>query len=459
MLPLTIAEIAAAVGGVIDNADPEAQVTGLCTFDSRTVEQGSLYAALPGARVDGHDFAEQAIRSGATVVLAARPVGVPAIVVSDVLAAYGRLATAIAERIPGLGVVAVTGSVGKTTTKDLLGQLLSALGPTTAPPGNRNSESGMPENVSRLTPESRFLVLEMGARHVGDIAYLTSLVRPQVGIVLNVGSAHLGEFGSRENIAKAKGEIIESLPADGRAVINADDPLVSAMASRTVANVVTFGLAPEATVRGESIVVDEFGRASFTLQAPQGSARVSLRLHGEHLVSNALAAAAAVLHFTDDVALVARVLSSAEPVSGGRMAVSEAPDGITVINDAYNASPVSMIAALKTLKTLAKGRRSVAVLGQMNELGETSSADHAGVGEEVGRIGVDLLVTVGNDDAAQLGETAAQQGINALHVPDRESARELLRDTLIPGDVVLLKGSNGVGLMALGSELAAGLKA
>lgn len=457
MLPLTIAEIAAAVGGVAHDADPRARVTGLCTFDSRAVEAGGLFAALPGARVDGHDFAEQAIAAGATVILAARPIGVPAIVVDDVLAAYGRLATAITGRLPGLGVVAVTGSVGKTTTKDLIGQLLSALGPTTAPPGNRNSESGMPEIVSRVTPDTRFLVLEMGARHIGDIAYLTSLVRPQVGIVLNVGSAHLGEFGSRENIAKAKGEIVEALPADGRAVLNADDPLVAAMRARTVADVITFGRHPEALVRAESVTVDAAGRASFTLRAPQGGAPVSLRLHGEHLVSNALAAAAAALHFTDDVALLAEVLSAAEPVSGGRMAVSEAPGGITVIDDAYNASPVSMVAALKTLKTLAVGRRSVAVLGQMNELGDTSAADHVGVGDVVGEIGVDLLITVGNDDAARLGATAARYGVPSVHVPDRAAAGDVLRDRLASGDVVLLKGSNGVGLMALGAELSAGI--
>jgi UDP-N-acetylmuramoyl-tripeptide--D-alanyl-D-alanine ligase len=453
VLPLTLAEIAAAVDGTLHDADPQTRVTGLCTFDSRSVEPGSLYVALVGARVDGHTFAGQAVDAGATAVLATRPVDVPAIVVDDVLSAYGRLATVIVRRLPELGVVAVTGSVGKTTTKDLLGQVLSRLGPTTAPPGNRNSESGMPENVSRLTPDSRYLVLEMGARHIGDIAYLTTLVRPHVGIVLNVGTAHLGEFGSRENIARAKGELVEALPTDGAAVLNADDPLVAAMANRTNAKVVTFGLGEGATVRAEDVTIDE-GRASFTLVTPQGSARVALRLHGEHLVSNALATAAAVLHFTDDLALVAEALSAAELVSGGRMEVFDTPGGVTVINDAYNASPVSMIAALKSLKTLANGRRTIAVLGQMNELGKTSAADHVGVGEAVGGLGVDLLITVGNDDAAQLGNAAAMHGIPTLHAADRDAATAVLLDRLTPSDVVLLKASNGVGLMALGAELA-----
>ncbi|WP_307798520.1 UDP-N-acetylmuramoyl-tripeptide--D-alanyl-D-alanine ligase [Actinoplanes flavus] len=430
-------------------------MTGLVTFDSRHVEPGSLYVALVGARVDGHTFAAQAMESGAVGVLAARPVGVPAIVVPDVSAAYGRLATFLVQRLPDLAVVGVTGSVGKTTTKDLIGQVLSKLGPTTAPPGNRNSEVGMPENVSRLTPDARFLVLEMGARHVGDIAYLTSVVRPQVGVVLNVGTAHLGEFGSREAIAVAKGELVEALAADGAAVLNSDDPLVAAMASRTAAKVVTFGRGPQAVVRAERITLDVVGRASFTLRTPQGKSAVTLRLHGEHLVPNALAAAAVALHFTDDVALVADALSGAEPVSDGRMQVAEAADGTTVINDAYNASPVSMIAALKALKTIAQDRRTVAVLGQMNELGETSAADHIEVGQAVAELGVDLLVSVGNDDAAQLGEIAAKAGITTVHAVDRDAAGSVLAERVRPGDVVLLKGSNGVGLMSLAPILLA----
>jgi UDP-N-acetylmuramoyl-tripeptide--D-alanyl-D-alanine ligase len=347
VLPLTLAEIAADLAGTVHDGDPQTRVNGLVTFDSRHVEPGGLFVALSGTRVDGHDFVGRAIESGAVGVLAARPVGVPAIVVPDVLAAYGQLATALVRRLPGLGVVGVTGSVGKTTTKDLLGQVLAHLGPTTAPPGNRNSEVGMPENVSRLTKESRYLVLEMGARHVGDIAYLTSVVRPQVGVVLTVGTAHLGEFGSREAIAQAKGELVEALPEDGTAVLNADDPLVAAMAHRTFARVVTFGRSPYAEVQAQAISVDAHGRPAFALVTPQGSARVTLRLVGEHLVSNALAAAAAALHFTDDLALVADALSSAEAVSEGRMQVSESPSGVTVINDAYNASPVSMVAALR----------------------------------------------------------------------------------------------------------------
>ncbi|MBL7261360.1 UDP-N-acetylmuramoyl-tripeptide--D-alanyl-D-alanine ligase [Actinoplanes sp. LDG1-01] len=454
---MTLAELAADVSGTLHDGSSDTLVTGLVTFDSRHVELGSLFVALAGARVDGHDFADQAIEAGAVAVLAARPLGVPAIVVSDVQAAYGRLAKALVRRLPGLGVVGITGSVGKTTTKDLVGQVLSQFGPTTAPPGNRNSEVGMPENVSRLTPDARFLVLEMGARHVGDIAYLTSVVRPQVGVVLSVGTAHLGEFGSREAIAQAKGELVESLPADGTAVLNADDPMVAAMAARTVARVVTFGRSPQATVRAEDVSVDAAGRPAFTLVTPHGTARVSLRLHGEHLVSNALATAAAALHFTDDLPLVAQALNDAEPVSQGRMQVSENPAGVTVINDAYNASPVSVIAALKSLQTIAAGRRMVVVLGQMNELGDTSADDHIEVGRAVGKLRPALLITVGNEDAVRLGAATAEAGVAVVHAADKDAAAELVAQHVRPGEVVLFKASNAVGLMPVADDLAAGV--
>jgi UDP-N-acetylmuramoyl-tripeptide--D-alanyl-D-alanine ligase len=453
---MTLAEIAAAVGGTLHDADPDTRVAALVTFDSRRVEPGGLYVALNGARVDGHDFAGQAVAAGAVGVLAARPVGVPAIVVDDVRAAYGALAGAIVSRVPGLAVVGITGSVGKTTTKDLIGQVLSRLGPTTAPPGNRNSEVGMPETVSRVAPDARFLVLEMGARHVGDVAYLASMVKPRVGVVLNVGTAHLGEFGSREAIAVAKGEMVEGLPADGAAVLNADDPLVAAMSSRSTAPVVTFGRSSQAAVRAEEITVDALGRASFVLHAPQGDARVALRLHGEHLVSNALAAAAVALHFTDDVVLVADALSAAQPVSEGRMQLTVRADGITVINDAYNASPDSVAAALKTLTAMAQGRRTVAVLGQMNELGDSSTADHIAVGELAAQLGVGWLLAVGNDDAVQLADAASHGGVATMHVPDRDVAGRVLQERLVPGDVVLVKGSNGVGLMPVAEHLAIG---
>jgi UDP-N-acetylmuramoyl-tripeptide--D-alanyl-D-alanine ligase len=403
--------------------------------------------------VDGHDFAGRAVAAGATGVLAARPVGVPAVVVGDVQAAFGRLATALVDRLPGLAVVGVTGSVGKTTTKDLLGQVLARLGPTTAPPGNRNNELGVPETVSLVPPDGRFLVCELGARHVGDIAYLAGLVRPEVGIVTNVGASHLAEFGSIANTTTAKAELVAALPADGLAVLNADDERVAAMARRSPAPVVTVGLAAAADVRAERVRVDDTGRASFTLQTPSGAAGVSLRLCGEHYVPNALAAAAATLRWTGDVDLIADALSAAERRSAGRMRVAHRPDGVTVIDDAYNASPASVAAALRTTSLLARGRRAVAVLGQMNELGPTSPADHAHVGAMAAAAGVDLVVAVGNADAGRLAAAAARDGARATHVPDSAAAIAALRDTLSAGDIVLIKGSNGVGLSVVAQHL------
>jgi UDP-N-acetylmuramoyl-tripeptide--D-alanyl-D-alanine ligase len=453
MLPLTLAEIAAAAGGTLHDGDPATVVTAKITFDSRAVEGGGMYVALPGARVDGHDFVDAAIEAGAVAVVTTRAVGVPAVVVEDTLLAYGKIASALVGRLPRLRVAAVTGSVGKTTTKDLMGQVLGRLGPTLAPPGNRNSEAGLPETVSLLTPEHRFLVAEMGARNVGDIAYMAGIVHPAVGVVLNVGVSHLGTFGSREGIAQAKGELVESLEADGVAVLNADDELVAAMASRTKARVVTFGLGAAADVRAEGITVDDEGRASFTLHTPGGSAPVSLRLRGEHLVPNALAAAAVALAFTDDVALVAGALSEAEPVSAGRMRVAEGRDGVTVINDAYNSSPTAATGALRTMATMARGRRTVAVLGSMYELGGDSAAEHASVGRVVAEVGIDLLLTVGNEDAVALGEAAAAGGVETRHVADADAAREALAGLLKPGDLVLVKASNGVGLMRVADGL------
>lgn len=241
MIALSLAEIAEIVGGQShDIPDPAAIVSGPVVIDSREVAQGSLFAAFAGERVDGHDYAQRAVEAGAAAVLAARPVGVPAIVVDDVVAALGALARAVVGRL-GTTVVALTGSAGKTSTKDLIAQLLERKGPTVYPAGNLNNEIGLPLTALRATEDTRHLVLEMGARYIGDIRYLTGLVPPRVGLVLNVGTAHIGEFGGREQIAQAKGEMVESLPEDGVAVLNADDPLVRAMSSRTKARVVLFG--------------------------------------------------------------------------------------------------------------------------------------------------------------------------------------------------------------------------
>jgi UDP-N-acetylmuramoyl-tripeptide--D-alanyl-D-alanine ligase len=452
---MTLSEIASAVGGTVRDADPALMVTGPACYDSRQIEPGGLFVAFPGERVDGHDYAARAMAGGAAAVLAARPVGVPAVVVDDVQDAFGRLASAIVGRASGLTVIGVTGSVGKTTTKDLLGQVLARLGPTVAPPGNRNNEIGVPTNVSLVVPETRFLVCEFGARHVGDVEYLARLTRPRVGVVTTVGESHLSEFGSLANTTTAKGELVEALPADGHAVLNADDPRVAGMAVKSKAPVTFYGTGPEATVRAEDIVVDDDGRASFRIGTPAGSAKVTLRLYGHHYVTNALAASAAALSFTDDVALVADALSNAERVSEGRMQIGHTEAGMTVVNDAYNASPASTTAALRSAADLARGRRLVAVLGQMNEIGPNAPDHHAEVGRAAAAAGVQYLIGVGDANAGQIVIAARAGGVRTAHVPDAATALALIREQWQPGDVVLVKGSNDTGLQSLARSLTA----
>ncbi|MFF9591487.1 UDP-N-acetylmuramoyl-tripeptide--D-alanyl-D-alanine ligase [Streptomyces sp. NPDC014646] len=449
MIALSLAEIAEIVGGQPhDIPDQAAVVSGPVVIDSREVEQGSLFAAFVGERVDGHDYAQRAVEAGAAAVLAARPVGVPAIVVDDVVAALGALARAVVGRL-GTTVVALTGSAGKTSTKDVIAQLLERKGPTVYPAGNLNNEIGLPLTALRATEETRHLVLEMGARYIGDIRYLTGLVPPRIGLVLNVGTAHIGEFGGREQIARAKGEMVESLPEDGVAVLNADDPLVRAMASRTKARVLLFGEAAEADVRGENVRLTDDGRPAFTLHTPTGCSDVTMRLYGEHHVSNALAAAAVAHELGLSADEIAEGLSEAGTLSRWRMEVTERRDGVTIVNDAYNANPESMKAALRALAAMGRGRRTWAVLGPMAELGDASLAEHDAVGRLAVRLNVSKLVAVGGKEASWLQLGAYNEGSwgeESVHVSDAQAAVDLLRSELRPGDVVLVKASRSVGL-------------
>ncbi|MFM9367378.1 UDP-N-acetylmuramoyl-tripeptide--D-alanyl-D-alanine ligase [Streptomyces sp. Da 82-17] len=452
MIALSLAEIASIVGGQpYDIPDGERQVTGSVVIDSRKVEPGGLFAAFVGEKVDGHDYAERAIESGAAAVLATRPVGVPAIVVDDVEKALGALARAVVARL-GTTLVALTGSAGKTSTKDLIAQLLQRKAPTVWTPGSLNNEIGLPITALTATEETRHLVLEMGARGIGHIRYLTGLTPPSIGVVLNVGSAHIGEFGGREQIAQAKGELVEALPSGaegGTAILNADDPLVRAMAARTQADVLLFGESEEADVRAENVRLTEQGQPSFTLHTPSGCSDVTLRLYGEHHVSNALAAAAVAHRLGMSAEEIAVALSEAGNLSRWRMEVTERPDGVTVVNDAYNANPESMRAALRALVAMGKGRRTWAVLGQMAELGDEALAEHDAVGRLAVRLNVSKLVAVGGREASWLQLGAYNEGSwgeESVHVSDAQAAVDLLRSELRPGDVVLVKASRSVGL-------------
>jgi UDP-N-acetylmuramoyl-tripeptide--D-alanyl-D-alanine ligase len=448
MIPMALADVAKVTGATPDLVPDPGVPVGSVVIDSRKVGPGALFAALPGERVDGHDFAAAAVTAGAVAVLATRPVGVPALVTPDVPAALGKLARAVVDALPGLCIAGITGSVGKTTTKDLAAQLVERLGPAVAPYGSYNNEIGHPLTVLRVTEATRYLILELSARRAGHIAQLCEIAPPRFGVVLCVGHAHTGEFGGLAEVARAKGELPAALPPGGVALLNSDDPRVLAMADRTAARVVTFGRGSDAVVRAADVRLDGSGRAEFTLVTPAGSAPVRLRLVGAHNVTNALAAAALAGELGLPAAAVAEGLSAATARSRWRMEVTERPDGVTVINDAYNANPEAMAAAIETLAVVARGRRAFAVLGPMRELGAESRLRHEEAGGLAARAGVAGLIVVGADAAPMLNGARAERSWRGelLGVPDTGSAVAALGNLLEPGDVVLVKASRAAGL-------------
>lgn len=458
MIPLSIERLAQITGGALDQvADRAALVTGPVVIDSREAAPGALFAALPGERVDGHEFAAAAVSGGAAVVLATRSVGQPAIVVADVPDALGKLARAVVDQLPDLTIAGITGSAGKTTTKDLAAQLISRLGPTVAPANSFNNEIGHPLTVLRADEKTRYLVAELSARGKGHIAALCRIAPPALGAVLCVGSAHAGEFGGQEQIAAAKSELPMALPADGVALLNADDPLVAAMASVTAARVVTFGQSPGAAYRASDVVLDRLGRPRFTLTTPEGSAVVELKLSGAHNVTNALAAAGLAAELGMDAASIAEGLSAATAVSRWRMEVTERADGVIVVNDAYNSSPEAMTAALTAIGTIAAGRRAYAVLGRMAELGDRSREFHEQAGVIAARTGLAGIIAVADEAAPILTGAKSVPGFTGelVAVPDGQSALAAITERLRPGDVVLVKASRAAGLQTVALALTA----
>ena len=465
MIPLSLAQIARVTGGQLCHGDPGAVVSGEVVIDSRRAGPGGLFAAVAGERSDGHDFAAAAVAAGATAVLATRPVPVPSVLVADVPAALAALARSVVDALPAVRIAGITGSSGKTSTKDLAAQLVERLGPTIAPAGSYNNEFGHPLTVLRADAATRYLVLELSARGIGHIAYLCRVAPPRYGVVLNVGHAHAGEFGGLDQVARAKGELAEALPADGVAILNADDPRVLAMAERTEARVVTFSSAPgspgmsRAPVRAVDIRLDDLGRPSFTLLTPEGSAPVTLRLHGAHNVPNALAAAALARELGMDLDGIADGLGAAVARSRWRMEVHRRADGVTVINDAYNANPESVRAAIDALAHLSShGGRAFAVLGHMAELGGTSRASHEDIGEYAARIGdsgLAGLIAVGEEAAPLLDGARRVRSWTgeALAAPDGAAALDLLANRLKPSDVVLVKASRAAHLEGVAAAL------
>lgn len=441
--PLSLAEIATLVGGRV-TGDATVTVNAPAVLDSQHGEPGGLFVAMAGERVDGHDYAG---RTRATAVLGSRPTPLPTVVVDDVPAALQTLAAhAVARLRERLTVVAVTGSQGKTSTKDLLSVVLSGAGPTVATHGSYNNELGVPLTMLRADAHTRFLALEMGARHLGDIARLTGLVAPDIAVVLNVGQAHIGEFGSRAAIARTKGELVRGLAPDGIAVLNADDPRVAAMRALTDGPVLTFGRAEHADVRVQDLVLDHLGRAAFTLRAYGDSARVALPLVGAHQALNAAAAAAAGLAAGIPLVTSAAALSTAS-LSRWRLELRTLACGAILLNDSYNANPDSTRAALDTLAAIA-GRRRIAVLGAMLELGTHSEAEHRAVGAYAAAR-ADLVAVVGGT-ARPVADAA---GKRAIALTDNQAAVDWLREHLTDGDIVLVKASRGARL----DEVAAAL--
>ena len=502
MIDLTVAQIADIVGGELADISAQAaadlHVTGTVEFDSRKVTPGGLFLALPGARSDGHDHAASAVAAGAVAVLAARPVGAPAIVVAPgppatqrdgatsgglagviehdgdgsgaaVLAALAKLAAAVAAELVagGLTIVGITGSSGKTSTKDLLAAVLEPLGEVVAPPGSFNNELGHPWTVLRATGSTDYLILELSARHPGNIAELAAIAPPAIGVVLNVGTAHLGEFGSRETIAQTKSELPQAIPRSGVVVLNIDDRAVAAMADVTAARVVRVSRtdASPADVWAGPVTLDELARPQFTLHTADNVVDIRLAVHGDHQVSNALCAAAVALECGATCEQVATALAGASPVSQHRMRVSTRRDGVTVIDDAYNANPDSMQAGLQALAWIARGgsgpvpRRSWAVLGEMAELGEDAITEHDRIGRLAVRLDVSRLVVVGTGRSmSAMHHGAVMEGSwggEATIVADADAALALLRAELRPGDVVLVKASNAAGLGPLADALVA----
>jgi UDP-N-acetylmuramoyl-tripeptide--D-alanyl-D-alanine ligase len=450
--PRSLSVVAAAVEG--DLRGDDATVTSVVT-DSRQVVPGALFVAIVGERRDGHAFVQDAFDRGAAGALVRRGFGAtgPAVGVGSTGDALLRLAGD--ERASSAAtVVGITGANGKTSAKDMTAAVVAERFRTHASPGSFNNEIGAPISLLGAPPDTEVIVAELGARRAGDVALLCTIARPDIAVVTNVGVAHMEVFGSWATIVSASAEPIDALADDGVAVLNADDPVAAGYADRTRAKVVTFGRSPTADVRAEGVALDGDARASFDLVGGGGRARVRLAVPGEHMVSNALAAAAVGLELGIPLEPCASALAAAT-VAPWRMETFETAEGFRVLNDAYNANPESMAAALRTAAVIASGGRVIAVLGQMAELGPIGAEEHERVGELAARLRVGRLITVG-PEAKAIAVAGVREGIepeNVASYDDGESALADVRSHARPGDVVLVKASRVAGLERLAEAL------
>ena len=445
MIALTSRQVADIVHGELYAPD-DIVIIKEPVFDSREVIPGSIFLALQGDFRDGHDYAQAAVEQGAILVLANRKLDVPCIVVPDVLGALGMLAHHVRTSLPNLKVIGITGSQGKTTTKDLLAWILRMQAETVATYSSFNNELGAPLTLLRCTESTQYCILEMGARHVGDIKALCQIAEPNIGVVLEVGRAHVGEFGSLQAIAETKAELVNNLKEGGIAILGRYDEFTPKMAEGLSVPVLTFGQTHEAQVRATDIDIRE-GRAHFDLVTPQGREAVALRLIGAHQIPNALAAAAVctALHIPIDV--IAGGLSTAELQSKWRMELHEVSN-LLVINDVYNANPDSTAAALRTLSFFAqeRGGQSWAFLGRMLELGESFVEDHARIGLLAHSLGIDNLVCIG---APEYAHDLPKDGAMDVHFCNTKEEALEISNYLSPGDVVLVKASRAEKLEEL----------
>lgn len=459
MNAVTAGELARIIGGDL-HADPDTQVTG-AVVDSRLASPGVAFVAVAGERVDGHEHAPAAVAAGAVLAISARVLSVPCIVVADPVAALAVWASWWRDRLASTGgctVIGITGSSGKTSTKDLLASVLASAGETVAAHGSYNTEVGVPLTVLSAPLGTRFLVLEMGMRGAGHIRHLCDVARPDIAVITNVGSAHLGLLGSRAAIAHAKSEILEGLDPQGVAIVPSAEPLIQAELHRTSARVVTFGEGAQSDVRAEKVGLDAQARAHFDLVHGQDRAHVELAVHGEHFVANALAVAAVAVNAGLPLEQVAEQLSAARIDSRWRMEVTTTDQGITIVNDTYNANPESMRAALKSLASMRGEGRTWAVLGEMLELGADAMDEHDAIGRLVVRLDISQLICVGPGTRVMhlAASNEGSWGEESRWVPDAASAIAILRSEARRGDVVLIKASRGIGLETVAEALLEG---
>jgi UDP-N-acetylmuramoyl-tripeptide--D-alanyl-D-alanine ligase len=469
MYDLTLGQICEIVGGELIG-DPAIRVSGI-SIDSRSCKSGDLFAAIVGERVDGHDYVGQALSGGARALLTSKQVEGPQVIVPNspdaldpVIYAIAKISSHVRSLMRGVEVIGITGSSGKTSTKDIIGQVLSHAATTHAPSGSQNNELGLPLTLLSAPRDVKYLVAEMGMRGLGHITYLCNLAQPTIGVITNVGRAHIGEVGSIEGIAKAKSELVRAIQSSGVVVLNADDERVLAMRELTEATVFTYGFASTADVRAENLQLSAYGSYNFDLVYRGERIPASIPMLGEHNVLNSLAAAAVGIAVGMELADIARALTTLKQMSKWRMEVHQVPGNVTIINDAYNANPESMTAALETLTAIPATGKTYSILGKMHELGNDSDAIHAQIAKLASGLGVTQVVAVGEEAKAYgladlATEASGGKSQKSVWLPDFDTACDYIVNEVNSGDILLFKASRAEQFEVLADRIEVLLRA